>query len=306
MIRFIIRRLLRAIPILLLASALIVTMLRLVPGDPAVAKLGFVATPDEIARVRAELGVDQPIPVQVLHFYQGVLRGDLGRSYRTSRPVTEEIGHAFPATVELTLAAMFLAIIFGIPLGILAALQRNRWFDELVSVVSLFGISMPSFWLGLLGIMFFSVRLRLLPTFGRGGLESLIMPALTLAFASLAHVTRLTRVQLLEVLGEDYLRTARAKGLKEVTVVMRHALRNTLIPVITYLGLQLGVLLGGAVVVETVFAWPGMGRLIVQAIHQRDYPVVQGCALFLVLIFVLLNLIVDLLYPIIDPRIRRA
>jgi peptide/nickel transport system permease protein/oligopeptide transport system permease protein len=303
MVAFIVRRLLRAVLLLVGASALIVTMLRLVPGDPAIAKLGFVATPEEIERVRRELGVDQPIPVQVLRFYEGAIRGDLGESYRTGAPVIAEIRRTFPATVELTMASVLMTILLGMPLGVLAALRRGRWLDELTSAVTLLGVSLPSFWLGLLAILVFSVRLGWLPVAGRGGLRHLILPAVTLAASSLAHVSRLTRAQMLEVLAEDYLLTAKAKGLKRSTVVVRHALRNALVPVVTYLGMQIGVLLGGAVVTETVFSWPGMGRLIVQAVQQRDYPVVQGCAVFLVLIFIVLNLVVDLLYPVLDPRI---
>ncbi|MDR7432888.1 MAG: ABC transporter permease [Armatimonadota bacterium] len=278
--------------------------IRLIPGDPAQIMAGQAATEEVVRQIRQSLGLDQPLPVQYLYFLRNVVRGDLGRSLFNGAPVVEELGQRFPRTVRLALASIVVASLIGVPAGILAATRHLSWLDTLVMLVALVGVSMPVFWLGLNLILVFSVRLQWLPAFGYETWRHLLLPSVTLGAASAAIVARMTRSSMLEVLGQDYIRTARAKGLAERVVVNRHALRNALIPVVTVLGLQLGTLLSGAVLTETVFAWPGIGRLLVDAVLARDYPIIQGATLLIAATFVALNLAVDLLYGLLDPRIR--
>lgn len=302
--RYVLKRALLALPVLLGVSVVVFVAIRLIPGDPAQIMAGQAATEEVVRQIRQSLGLDQPLPVQYLYFLRNVVRGDLGRSLFNGAPVVEELGQRFPRTVRLALASMVVASLIGIPAGILAATRHLSWLDTLVMLVALVGVSMPVFWLGLNLILVFSVRLQWLPAFGYETWRHLLLPSVTLGAASAAIVARMTRSSMLEVLGQDYIRTARAKGLAERVVVNRHALRNALIPVVTVLGLQLGTLLSGAVLTETVFAWPGIGRLLVDAVLARDYPIIQGATLLIAATFVALNLAVDLLYGLLDPRIR--
>lgn len=279
-------------------------MVRLLPGDPARVIAGMLASQEEVERTRARLGLDRSIFRQGVIFVGDLFQGDLGVSARTSNPVTTEIGQRFPATLLLALASTALAVLIGIPLGTLAARHAGRLVDLLVSTLVLFGISMPVYWLGLMLIITFSIRLRWLPAGGAESVLSIVLPAVTLAFFSMAFVARITRSSMLEVLHQDYVRTAVAKGASRRVVVWRHALRNALAPVVTVVGLQFGELLGGAILTETVFGWPGLGRLLVDSIFARDYPVVQGLVIVFALLFALVNLAVDMLYLVIDPRVR--
>lgn len=279
-------------------------MVRLLPGDPARVIAGMLASQEEVERTRVRLGLDQSILRQGVIFVGDLFQGDLGVSARTSNPVTTEIGQRFPATLLLALASTALAVLIGIPLGTLAARHAGRLVDLLVSTLVLFGISMPVYWLGLMLIITFSIRLRWLPAGGAESVLSIVLPAVTLAFFSMAFVARITRSSMLEVLHQDYVRTAVAKGASRRVVVWRHALRNALAPVVTVVGLQFGELLGGAILTETVFGWPGLGRLLVDSIFARDYPVVQGLVIVFALLFALVNLAVDMLYLVIDPRVR--
>ncbi|MBT9160026.1 MAG: Glutathione transport system permease protein GsiC [Dehalococcoidia bacterium] len=300
----IVRRLLLTIPVLIGVSLLVFSMVRLIPGDPATAIAGVHATPEFIEQIREEYGLDKPLHIQYSIFMGNLLRGDLGVSARTGRPVTTEIWDTFPNTVELTVASMVIASLIGIGAGVISATKRNSIFDNSSMLVALFGVSIPVFWLGLMLMLLFAVILGWFPATGRGTISHLILPAITLGTASAAIIARMTRSSMLEVLHRDFIITARAKGLREQIVVYKHALKNALIPVVTIIGLQLGTLLGGAVLTETVFAWPGVGRLMVDSIMARDYPVVQGAVLLLALTFVFVNLFVDILYSFLDPRIR--
>jgi peptide/nickel transport system permease protein len=280
-------------------------MLFLVPGDPVKIMLAeFVTTPEQIARMRAQLHLDEPVLVQYGRFVGNALRGDLGVSIRSRRPVAAEIGENIGSTGQLALASMVVAIGLGVPLGLLAALGRNSWLDVAAMVVALLGVAMPSFWLGFLLIFVFSLHLGWLPATGGGDLLHLVMPAVALGMIAAAIIARLTRSSMLEVLGQDFVRTARAKGLGGWSVIVRHALRNALIPVVTVFGLQFGNLLAGAVIVETVFSRPGLGRLIVGGILAKDFPLVQGTVLFVAAAYVLINVTVDVAYAYVDPRIR--
>jgi peptide/nickel transport system permease protein/oligopeptide transport system permease protein len=280
-------------------------MLFLVPGDPVKMMLAeFVTTPDQIAQMRAQLHLDEPIFQQYGRFVVGALRGDLGTSIRSRRAVATEIGENVGSTAQLALASMAVAVAIGVPLGLLAALLRNSWFDAGSMIVALLGVSMPSFWLGLLLIVAFSLHLGWFPATGGGDLWHLVLPSVTLGMIASAIIARLTRSSMLEVLGQDYVRTARAKGLAWWGVVVRHALKNALIPVITIFGLQFGNLLAGAVIVETVFSRPGLGRLIVGGILAKDFPLVQGTVLFVATTYVMINVLVDIAYAFVDPRIR--
>ena len=279
-------------------------MVRLLPGDPARVIAGVLASEQEVDRLRTRLGLDQPLWQQGVIFVSGLAQGDLGTSARTSNPVTEEIGARFGATMTLALVSTVLAVLIGVPLGVFAAMRAGRFEDLLASTFVLFGISMPVYWLGLMLILVFSIRLRWLPAAGAEGVLSIVLPAVTLAFFSMAFVARITRSSMLEVLHQDYVRTARSKGARQRVVVWRHALRNALAPVVTVIGLQFGELLGGAILTETVFAWPGLGRLLVSSIFARDYPTVQGLVIVFALLFALVNLAVDLFYGVIDPRVR--
>ncbi|NLE19041.1 MAG: ABC transporter permease, partial [Propioniciclava sp.] len=276
----------------------------LLPGDPARVIAGVLASEQEVDRLRTRLGLNEPLWRQGVIFLGDLVRGDLGTSARTSNSVTREIGARFPATLTLAVASTILAVAIGVPLGAFAAVRAGRLPDLLVSTVVLFGISMPVYWLGLMLIVMFSIRLRWLPAAGAEGPLSLVLPAVTLAFFSTAFIARITRSSMLEVLNQDYVRTAVAKGASQRAVVWRHALRNALAPVVTVIGLQFGELLGGAILTETVFAWPGLGRLLVDSIFARDYPTVQGLVIVFALLFALVNLAVDLLYGAIDPRVR--
>ena len=300
------------VPVLLLVSAVIFSLLHLTPGDPVVVMLGEEATPEARDALRRELGLDRPLPLQYAAWLSRVVQGDLGRSIRTNQPVSDAILQRLPVTVQLSVLAMVIALVIAIPTGIIAAARRNSRADIAVTVFSLLGVSMPNFLLAVLLIFVFSLQLRLLPPIGYvnpfedlgANLRAMIMPAITLGVLVAAVVARQTRSSLLEVLGQDYVRTAWAKGLREAVVLRRHALRNSLIPVVTVIGLRLGDLLGSAIVTETIFALPGVGRLVVDSIYQRDFPLVQGVVLYLALIFLVVNLVVDLLYAYLDPRIR--
>ncbi|TVR23191.1 MAG: ABC transporter permease [Anaerolineaceae bacterium] len=312
MTNFIIRRLLIAIPTLIGVSFIVFLSLRLVPGDPARALAGELATPEYIASVRENLGLDQPFFVQYTTYMGRMLQGDMGRSVRSRIPVTEEIRIRLPRTLTLALVSLFFAAAIGIPIGIASATRPNSWLDTGSMIFALLGVSMPIFWLGLMLMAFFAVILPralglsgpIFPPTGSGTWQHMVMPVTALAASSMAIQARMTRACMLEVLQQDYIRTARAKGQRESLVIYRHALRNALLPIITIIGLQFGTLLGGAVLTETVFAWPGVGRLLVDAITHRDYPIIQGTVLVIALGFVLTNLIVDILYAYLDPRIQ--
>lgn len=304
MLTYAIRRLLIAVPTLFGVVLLVFLMVRLAPGDPAVLLAGEFATPETLQAIRERYGLDKPLPEQFFIYLGALLRGDLGESARSRRPVLSELQTYFPNTVQLATAAILVALITGIPLGILAALRPGTGLDLAVMVLALLGVSMPVFWFGLLAILIFSVNLGWFPVAGKGTLAHLVLPAITLGVNATALLARMTRGTLLEVLSQDYIRTARAKGLAERVVVLKHALRNALIPVVTVAGLEFGSLLAGAVITETIFAWPGLGQLLVGSILARDYPVVQGAVLLVATSFILVNLLVDLLYAWIDPRVR--
>lgn len=272
-------------------------------GDPVGLILPQDATSQQIEDLRNKLGLNEPIFIQYLHFINNALQGNLGRSLFSNEPVTDLILERLPATVELAVFSMGFALIIAIPIGIISALKRGTFIDTASMVLALFGLSMPHFWLGIMMIMLFSVQLGWLPTSGRGSFAQIIMPATAMGISMVALFARLTRSTMLEVLGQDYVRTARAKGLSEYIVIGKHALKNAVLPLITMIGMEFGLLLGGAVIIETVFAWPGVGRLIVQAIMDRDYPVVQGAVMMLAMIFVIVNLLVDLTYHWLDPNI---
>ncbi len=304
MFQYVLKRLLSTLPVLIGISLLLFFMLRMLPGDPAQVLAGQMASQEDIQSIRQQLGFDKPIFVQFGLFLSRLIRFDLGRSARTQNPVLEEIGSRLPNTVLLAVAAITLACLFGIPAGIISAVRRYTWIDYLFTSMALFGISMPVFWLGLMLVVVFSVLLKWLPAGGTGSFKHIILPSFTLAAFVVAFITRMTRASMMEALSQDYITTARSKGLKEQMVIIKHALKNALIPIITVVGLQFGLLLGGAVLTETVFAWPGMGRLIVDSILARDYPVIQGAILIFGLLYILVNLVVDLIYAYIDPRIR--
>ena len=307
MTAYITRRLL-TIPAILLGVATIVFILMfIVPGDPARLLMGQHGDEKTLAAIRHEMGLDRPIYIQYSRFIAKLLRGDLGMSYRQKRPVAQIIRERFPATAKLAFVSMLLAVIIGMSTGIIAATFRNTIYDWVVMVLSLTGISMPVFWLGMMLILVFASGLGWFPVGGygqSGDFRHLFLPAISLAAISIGYIARMMRSSMLEVIGKDYIRTARAKGLSEMAVILRHALRNAFIPVITIIGINFASLLGGAVATETVFAWPGLGRATVDAIRMRDLPVVEGCVIFLAFIFVIANLIVDLSYAWLDPRIR--
>ncbi|QAA76019.1 MAG: Dipeptide transport system permease protein DppB [Candidatus Bipolaricaulis sibiricus] len=304
MLSYIVRRLLLAIPVLLGVVTLVFLALRLIPGDPALVMAGEAAPQEVVARIRTQLGLDRPLTVQYGIYIWNLLRGDLGRSARTRRPVTQELGFRLPATLELASASMAIAILLGLTAGIISATRQYSVLDYGTMVGALMGISIPVFWFGLMAMWIFSVRLGWFPVGGRGTLRHLVLPAVTLGAMATGMIARMTRSSMLEILRQDYIRTGRAKGLTERAVTLRHALRNALIPVVTVVGLQFGGLLAGSVLTETVFTWPGVGRLMVDSITNRDYPVVQGAVLVIALIFIGVNLLVDLAYSFVDPRIR--
>jgi peptide/nickel transport system permease protein len=303
--RYILRRLLMLIPVLFGISIFVFLLMYFTPGDPAVLMLGEGAPPEQLEALREAMGLNDPFYVQYYRWLRNAVRGDLGRSLRSKKLVTEEILDRLPATTELAVAAVAFAVIVGVPVGILSATKPNSWFDNLAMVAALTGVGMPVFWQGIMLILIFSVHLRWLPSSGRmGGLEYLILPAITLGTASTASIARLTRSAMLEVLQQDYIRTARSKGLPRRMVTFRHALRNALIPVVTMIGLQFGGLMSGAVLTETIFAWPGIGRMIVDAINNKDFPLVQGTIMTFALMYALVNLIIDVTYALLDPRLR--
>ncbi len=326
MLQYVGRRLLQLVPVVIGVSLIVFLIMHLTPGDPVALMFGAdaAANPELMASLRKQLGLDQPIYVQYFRFLANLLRGDLGRSLTTNDRVLEEVTARLPATMEIATSALIVSVTIGLLAGVIAAVRRNSAFDYASTAGALFGASVPSFWLGLMLIYSMAVWLSLLPVSGRGGallpaigqvfsgnvnplrtaLSHLVLPSITLGLPSAALIARLTRSSMLEVLNQDYVRTARSKGLSERVVIFRHALRNALIPVVTMAGLQFGYLLGGAVITESVFAWPGVGRLTILAITQRDYPLVQGNVMVLALIFVLINLFVDLTYGLLDPRIR--
>jgi ABC-type dipeptide/oligopeptide/nickel transport system permease component len=303
MTRFIVRRLLLAIPTLVGVLIVAFLLLYVAPGDPVMAMVGERADEETIARLRRELRLDEPIYKQFGHYVGGVVRGDLGRSYITNRPIQQDIRERFPKTLQLAGAAMLLAAVVGITLGILSAWRPGGLIDRFALGLAYLGVSFPVFWVGLLLILLFAVTLRWLPPSGFGGWEYLILPALALGMRSIAFLARMTRSAMLEALGSDFVRTARAKGLTERTVIARHALRNALIPIITVLGLDFGSYLTGSILTETIFSWPGLGRYVVNAIARRDLPAIQGSVLFLSAVFVMVNLITDLAYAKADPRV---
>jgi len=304
MVEYILRKILW-LPIVLIGVSFVVFFtLHLVPGDPAVVVAGPGATDEEIEKIRAELNLDKPIYVQYYLWLQNLLHGNLGRSAITHEPVIKMISFRLRYTAELAGAGIFIATCVGMLMGIIAALKPYSIFDYFCTLVSLLGVSMPIFWFGLMLIFLFSVKLRLLPATGAGGFKALILPATVVALDSTAIIARMTRASMLEVMGEDYIRTARAKGCKESNVIFKHELRNAMIPIITTVGLQFGYLMAGAVLTETVFARPGIGRLLADAVFRRDFPVIQGLVLFIAVSFVFINLLVDISYALIDPRVR--
>ncbi|MDN4075362.1 ABC transporter permease [Fictibacillus terranigra] len=327
MATYIIKRLFQFIPVLLGISILVFFLLHLIPGDPALTLLGQDASKEDLARLRNVLGLNEPLWIQLFVFLKNLLQGDLGNSIFQDVPVLNLIFDHLPATLELALLSLIIALIISIPLGILSAVKQFSWLDYSSMFFAQLGISMPVFWMGLLLIIGFSVNLNVLPSFGRGdpifeatidtiqtgnlyfiidSFKHLLLPAFTLGLMSAALITRMVRSAMLEVLKEDYVRTAEAKGVKGYIIILKHVFRNALIPVVTIVGLQFGNLLGGAIVTETVFGWPGIGRLVITAISQRDFPVVQGCVLIIALLFALINLVVDILYAIINPKIQHV
>lgn len=325
MLKYIIRRILQLIPVIVGISILVFMLVHLAPGDPIRLLLGEEATPEDYARLNRIYGFDRPLPVQYFSWASNAVRGDFGESIRQGVPVTGLIASRLPATMELAFFSVLFAVMFGVPLGVLAAIKRGSAIDLSSMVLALVGVSMPGFWLGLVLLSYIALNVGWLPMFGRGGsvfyglgrlfttfsaadlfdgFRYILLPALSIGTAMMAIITRLTRSSLLEVLGKDYIRTARAKGLGQRVVVFKHGLRNALLPVVTIVGIQFGVMLGGAVITETVFAWPGVGRLIVNAISQRDFPIIQAGVLMLAVIFTMVNLTVDLSYALLNPRIR--
>ena len=304
MAAYIIRRLLLLLLVLYGVVTLVFFLIHLIPGDPVDIMLGENAISADKEALRRDLGLDRPLGVQYVHYLTSVMRGDLGVSIHSKKPVLSEILQRFPASAELMAGAMFISLLIALPLGVLAAVKPHGLVDGVAMLVSFLGVSMPSFWLGLLLALLFAVQLDWLPLNERGSIDHLILPALTLGVSMAAMLSRMIRASLLEVLDEDYIRTARAKGLFERTVILKHGMRNALIPVITILGLQVGVLLSGAIITESIFDWPGLGTLLLQGIHTRNYTLVQGCILFIATIYVLVNLLTDIAYGWADPRVR--
>jgi ABC-type dipeptide/oligopeptide/nickel transport system permease component len=304
MLSYTLRRLAFTVPVLLGVATLVFALIHLVPGDPAEAMLGESAPAADLADLRTKLGLDKPLLVQYQAYILGLLRGNLGTSFRYSTPVAREIGQRLGRTAQLALAAMAVSILVALPLGVLGALYRGQWIDQVATTMSLLGVAMPNFWLGPLLAIVFAVSLGWLPVSGTGSWQHLVLPAVTLGGALAALLARMTRATLIDELRELYVLAARARGVSSTRAVISHALRNSLIPVVTIIGLQLGAVLTGTIITETIFAWPGVGRLLIQAISFRDYPLVQGCILFIATTYVTMNLLVDLVYGWIDPRIR--
>lgn len=332
MLKFIIGRLIELVPVLIGISILVFFFIHLIPGDPAAIIAGDFATPESIASIRSNLGLDEPLPVQYLKYISRLLSGDMGRSIHTSNPIAEELLQRLPASIELAVSAMLIAVLFGIPAGVISGMRRGSILDTLTMTGALVGVSVPIYVLGLVAVWFFAVQLRILPPGGRISpsvelqtvtgffvldsiltrnwsaltdvLAHLVIPAVVLCTVPMAIIARITRSSLLEVFSQDFIRTARGKGLPETRVVVRHALKNGMLPVITIVGLQFGVILSGAVLTETIFSWPGIGRWVYEAIQKRDYPIVQGMTLFIGFVFVMSSLVVDVLYTWLDPRVR--
>ncbi|MFN8465601.1 MAG: nickel ABC transporter permease [Caldilineaceae bacterium] len=303
--RYAVNRLLAMIPTLLILTVLVFLMVQLVPGDPAEIFLGEKhSSPELLERVRHEMGLDQPLYVQYLTYMGNLLRGNFGESLFNNQPVLDQILNAMPYTLTLALSALFISTILGVGLGIISALNHNSWIDSSAMVVALLGVSMPVFWLGLLLILVFSVTLKWFPPMGQGSLDRLVLPALTLGLLSSATLARVVRSNMLDVLSDDYIRTAKAKGLRKNTIIVRHALRNALIPAVTLMGLQFGGLISGAVITETIFARVGLGRMYVESILNKDITMIQGLTLMLAFIIMLINILVDISYAALDPRIR--
>src|SRR5665213_3401394 len=303
--RTILKRLLLLLPVLWIVVSLIFFLIHLVPGDPVEQMLGEGATASDISALRHAYGLDVPLGTQYVRYWNGVLHGNLGHSVRFNMPVTQLILSRYPYTLELAIPAVLLAILLSFPAGIASARHRGRWQDQSLGVISLFGVSFPSFTLGPILILIFGIALGWLPVSGTESWRNFILPTITLGTALAAILTRMVRTSMLEELGQDYIRTARAKGLSERAVVYRHALPNAMIPLLTVIGLQFGALLAGAIITETIFSWPGIGRLTIAAISNRDYPLVQGCILAIGLIYVAINLLTDAAYAVADPRLRR-
>ncbi len=302
--RYILKRLILFFPVIFGVVTLVFFLIHLMPGDPVEVMLGETALSSEKEDLIKSLGLDKGIGEQYLIFLKNAGKGDLGKSVHTKRPVLETVIERYPATLELTIAALIIAILISIPAGIISAIKKDSFADRGFMLFALLGVSIPNFWLGPLLIILFSIQLGWLPVAGREGIYHLILPAITLGMGMSAILSRMTRASMLEVLNKEYIITARAKGLSSAVVIMKHAFRNALIPVVTVIGLQFGALLAGAVITETIFSWPGIGRLMIQGIYTRDYPIVQGCILIIALSYVLINLITDILYSYIDPRIK--
>jgi ABC-type dipeptide/oligopeptide/nickel transport system permease component len=302
--RFLIRRFLLTVPVLLGLVTLVFSLIHHVPGDPVQIMLGEGAQSNDVELLRHKLGLDRPILEQYSTYLKSLIRGELGISFRFGEPVGQIIATRYPATIELAVLSLIVGLIIALPLGILAATGSGKWLDRVITTVTLLGISLPNFALGPMVIILFSLMLGWLPVSGRAGASSYVLPAMTLGFSLSAILTRMVRASMIEELQEDYIKTARAKGLSESKVVFKHALKNGLIPVVTVLGLQFGTLLAGAIITESIFSWPGLGRLTVQAINSRDYPLVQGCILVIAFTYVLVNLLTDLTYGFLDPRIK--
>ena len=303
--RQIVRRLLLSIVVLWIVSTLAFAMMRFLPGDPVAVMLQTSGgSAERIAQLREQLGLNEPVSVQYVKFLGGIIQGDLGKSLFTGRPVTQMILEQFPATLELAAASLLVGVVVGVGLGLVSALKEGSWIDNAAMVFAVAGVSMPSFWAGLLLIFLFSLTLGWLPATGQGGIQRLIMPSLVLGFSVAATIARLTRSSMVEVMRKEYITTARAKGLRERLVISRHALKNALIPILTMVGLEVGWLLGGAVVTETVFSRQGIGRMAIQAVLQKDFPLVQGAVLFAAVFYMAANLVVDILYMFVDPRIK--
>lgn len=304
MFKYIIKRILSLIPVILGTTLIVFLILNVAKGDPAKVMLGQEATQEQVDALREELGLNDPVLLQYGRYMVNLLRGDMGISYKTGTSVAAEIGARFPYTLVLAFVAISVSVLLAIPLGIVAAIKQNSIFDGLSMVVSLIGVSMPGFWMGLLLIIGFSLKLGWFPSFGADEWRSIVLPAATIAFLSMASIARTMRSSMLEVVRQDYVRTARAKGLNEWQVIRRHALRNAMIPTVTAIGLQFGIQMGGSVLTETVFSWPGIGRLMITSIQSRDIPMVLGCIIVFAICFAVVNLLVDLLYGFIDPRMK--
>lgn len=304
MYKYIIRRLLLLIPVILGVTLLIFFIFHITPSDPVRMKLGEQAPPERIEAMREELGLNDPFAVQFFNYIKNAVKGDFGRSFSNNLPVYNEVISRFPATLQLATASTILAVVLGIPAGIISAVKQYTLIDGVTMILALVGVSMPVFWLGMMLVLLFSVKLKLLPASGSGTFKHLIMPAFSLGVGGVATITRMTRSSMLEVIRQDYIRTARAKGVSERVVITKHALKNALIPIVTIIGIEFGSLLGGAVLTESIFAWPGIGRLMIDSIYKQDRPMVLGCLIFITVTYSIVNLIVDIIYGYIDPRIK--